>query len=380
MNIIGSSDAHQKYKSEDYFLEKEQNNVEDSESGKNVNVDQNKSSNVGRRILQEERELQKFIQEAIEQQDNILETQQIYQVFDKIIKKVLTLSVKAVVNLINGLFDMDYPLDSTITYNWTEFEDDKLRKILADTILTINGKHSYHLEAQMEKDNSIVFRVFDYGFQHANRTRIMDAQKGEYCLRFPEPIVIYLYCEGAVPDMYTLKLERDDGSLLGTYDVPVVKVQEISVEELNGRKMVILLPFHALKLRKMIKNKKPDEDIFPQLKKVIQDDIIGSIESNVELGNINPEDGLKLQMYLNALCRYLSHHHKELEEIRNMTDESFITAADIICDRYEKLVAEKDKQYQEVIAEKDKQYKEALEEKDYLIAKLQKEIEDLTRK
>lgn len=81
--------------------------------------------------------------------------EEIYQIFDKVFKKVLTLSTRAVVNLINGLFEVDYPLDSTITYNWTEFEDDSLKRILADTIITINGKYSYHLEAQMEKDNCI---------------------------------------------------------------------------------------------------------------------------------------------------------------------------------------------------------------------------------
>ena len=87
----------------------------------------------------------------------------IYQIYDKIFKKILTLSSKAVINLINGLFETDYPLDSTIHYNLTEFVDDQLKHILADTILTINNTHSYHLEAQMTKDDNIIFRVFEFG-------------------------------------------------------------------------------------------------------------------------------------------------------------------------------------------------------------------------
>ena len=97
----------------------------------------------------------------------------IYQIYDKIFKKILTLSATAVVNLINGLFDTNYPTDSTITYNWTEFEDNEIRKILADTIITINGKHSYHMEAQMTDDEDIIFRVFEYGFGHASRMFIV---------------------------------------------------------------------------------------------------------------------------------------------------------------------------------------------------------------
>ena len=80
----------------------------------------------------------------------------VYHIYDKLFKKILTLSSVAVVNLINGLFDTDYPTDSTITYNWTEFEKEDMRKILADTILTINGCHSYHMEAQMEEDETII--------------------------------------------------------------------------------------------------------------------------------------------------------------------------------------------------------------------------------
>ena len=255
---------------------------------------------------------------------------------------MITLSIKAIVNLINGLFGTDYPLDSEVTYNWTEFEDDRLRRILADTILTINGTHSYHLEAQMEKDNSIVFRVFDYGFHHASRTRVMDAEQGKYVLRFPEPVVIYLYYEGNVPDYYILTLERNDGTLMCEYKVPVVKLPEISVEELNARKMVVLLPFHVLKCRKLIKKRRITD--VSELKRIVENDIIGNINRNVELGNIEQEDAFKLKRYLKSLCRYLGKHHKELEAMRDMTDESFMTDADIICETYEKKLAEKDKE------------------------------------
>lgn len=91
----------------------------------------------------------------------------IVHIFDKVFKKILTLSAKAVINLINGLFGTTYPEDSTITYNWTEFMDTELRRTLADTIITVNGKYSYHIEAQLEKAGDIVFRVFEYGYHHA---------------------------------------------------------------------------------------------------------------------------------------------------------------------------------------------------------------------
>ncbi len=255
----------------------------------------------------------------------------IYQIFDKVFKKVITLSARSVINLINGLFDTDYPLDSTITYNWTEFEDDNLKRILADTILTINGEYSYHLEAQIEKDEDIVFRVFEYGNGHAMRNRIQE--EGKYRLQFPRPVVIYLYYSGDVPNAYTLSLEFEEGKEVYEYKVPVLKLPEITSKELSERKMAILIPFHVLKLRYALKDKNQDLD---ELQSYILDDIIDCINKNLELGNITRDDGMKLKRYLHKLCKHLGTIHKELGRIQDMTDESFMTDIDIICEEHEK--------------------------------------------
>lgn len=297
------------------------------------------------------------------------EAEQIYQIFDKTFKKILTLSTKSVINLINGLFHTDYSTDSEITYNWTEFEDDKLKKILADTIITINGRFSYHLEAQMEKDNSIVFRVFEYGFSHANRNRVLDSSNHNYILPFPRPVVIYLYYEGSVPDTYTLTLEFEEGKISYDYTVPVVKLPDMPVEELNARNMIILIPFHILKLRRMLnkESNKPVEVQISELQRIVKDDIIGSIDENLRIGNITLEDANKLKRYLLRLCDYLSTNYTELEVLRDMTDESYMTDVDIY---YEKLHALED-----AIAEKEN----ALAEKDELIAQLKVQLAQYTQ-
>ncbi len=261
----------------------------------------------------------------------------IKDIFDRLFKKCLTLSARAVINMINGLYNTDYPLDSIVSYNWTEFLDDKMKKVLADTIITINGQYSYHLEAQMSNDRTIVFRVFEYGFSHAYRTR--EVAEGSCRLRFPKPVVIYLYYEGKVPDEYTLLLEFDEGKDIYEYKVPVIKLPDISVEEINDRKMVILIPFHLLKLRYWIHNKHMTKSS-EELKKLIECDIIGSIEKNHELGNITTADEQKLKHYTLLLCEYLYRNTDSdgLEVLRDMTDHSLMTEVDILCEEYEQKI------------------------------------------
>ena len=286
-------------------------------------------------------------------------SQTIYHIYDKVFKKVLTLSSKAVINLINGLFETNYPASSIIRYNWTEFVDGELRKTLADTIITINEKHSYHLEAQMTRDETIVLRVFEYGFSHANQNSTSNETYSELC--FPEPKIIYLAPEGSIPEEYILRLNFGSQGYFD-YKVSAFLFNQISVEELNQKKMIILIPFMLLKLRSAM-SKSRSKDNLEALKYLIQHDILESIEENLKLGNITQSDARKLKRYTHKLYEQIYSHYEEMEELNEMTDESLMLDIDIIEKEHEQKLAEMDSALQEKInalKEKDN----ALKEKD----------------
>ena len=294
-------------------------------------------------------------------------TEKIPFIFDKVFKRILTLSSKAVTNLINGLFGTNYPEDSEITYNWTEFEDDTLRKTLADTILTINHSHSYHLEAQMTEDADIVFRVFEYGFHHANRTHSSDGHC--YLLNFPEPKIIYLYSETEIPEKYTLRLQFEKQQYFD-YEVSTINLQNISVEELNQRKLILFIPFQLLKMRKLLaKNRTPE--VIAQLKKLLNHDILDSISRNVTLGNISVDDALRLSKLTGHLLHHLYDDYKEVEEVCDMYDQSLILDVDLYIEEREeqrKQLA----QLSEQLSQKDEQLSQQAEEISRLKAELAK--------
>ena len=260
---------------------------------------------------------------------------EIFQIYDKAFKRILTLSEKTVINLINGLFDTNYPTDSKITYNWTEHEDKDLKRTLADSILTINGRESYHIEAQMTEDEEIVFRFIEYGFGHAykNRTFIDGGER----MVFPRPCILYLD-EGKkdkVPDEYTLTLLFEDQGEF-SYRVPLVKLQNMSIEELNEKKLIALLPFQLLKLRKKIENLRTEENL-QELHNFVMDDIINSIYKNEAVGNISYSDALDLIELTTKLYMKIYSKYKELEDLTmRMCDQSL----ELISDKYEKTVEE----------------------------------------
>jgi hypothetical protein len=86
---------------------------------------------------------------------NIPNDEQIVQIYDKIFKRILTLSSVAVINFFNGIFGKNFPPDSKLTYNWTENIKNNLEKTIADTIITVNDTEKFHAEVQINNDSTI---------------------------------------------------------------------------------------------------------------------------------------------------------------------------------------------------------------------------------
>ena len=117
--------------------------------------------------------------------------------------------------------------------------------------------------------------------------------------------------------------------------------------------MVILIPFQLLKLRKLLEKDRSEENL-DALKNLIQNDIIGSINTNLELGNITVTDAQKLRRLTHKLYDHIYSHYKEMEELNDMTDESLILDIDIIEKKHDEELLEKDNIIAKLTAENNK--------------------------
>ena len=212
------------------------------------------------------------------------------------------------------------------------------------------------MEAQMTEDEDIVFRVFEYGYYHADRNRSVsyaenilsafsaDNPISSSDLIFPEPKIIYLSSSENIPDEYTLNLHFGSQGTFA-YKVSTFKFQETSLDELNERKMIVLIPFQLLKFRSLLAKKRSPENL-EALKNLIQNDIIKNINDNLQLGNITADDARKLKSLTHRLYQHIYSHYEEMEALNDMTDESLMLDIDIIEKKHEEEIAS-------IIAEKD---------------------------
>jgi hypothetical protein len=266
------------------------------------------------------------------------------QIFDKTLKRILlSLSKGSIIAFINGMFSENFPLDSEITHNYTENIDRNLKKTVADIIMTINTKdrtRRFHLEGQISDDNTIVLRVFEYGFHDA--VRHQSTQGNRIKLSFPTPIIIFLEHTATTPSEVILELDFGES---GTFDYPVkaMKFLTYSVDELCAKNMIILLPLYLLKLRREVDNAKKRKrqrestlrQLAKDLKKLIETNILPAIVESEKAGDITHNDTFELLMLLDRLYGYLYNDIPEFKE-----EEANSMFADVLELRYDKRLAE----------------------------------------
>ena len=306
-----------------------------------------------------------------------------YDIYNRMFLRMKHLSGRPMIALINGTFGKNYPLDSTIQYSNTEFVDHKLNRILADSILIINGQDSYHMEAQMYRDYSIVLRMMEYGFHHALATMppIPTGEEDAFVseLFYPNQLIIYLdEVNKNTPDSYPVDLHFP-GSGRVRYHIPVLKFQEQSLSELLEKNMILLLPFRLLNLRKKIEKERSKENV-KELMDLYRNDIIIPINKAYEQGLLTWRDRLQLLSMARRLEKHLYTRFEEIrKEIERMKDPYLDLDIDEYDEKYEAL-ENKYKSLESQLADKDSLLADKdslLADKDSLLADKDKRILEL---
>jgi predicted transposase/invertase (TIGR01784 family) len=257
---------------------------------------------------------------------------QTQDLFDKVFKKLITSSPRGVIHLINGLFNINYPLDSPVEYLSTEFIGERLHPRRSDTMIKIGNGPIYNLEVQIKEDKEMVIRVFEYGFMRSRFTQILSREKIR--LTFPIPKIIYLEGGKKIPGVITLEMEFPDKSI-HKYKVGTFKIQEHQPEELFRDKMILLLPFCILKLRHKVKRAKTKEKL-RSLATELKDQIDELTKLTLKSGQakiLEKEDINTIQSLMERLFKELYTGYTELEGVDSMLQEEIKTYAEELEER-----------------------------------------------
>lgn len=142
---------------------------------------------------------------------------------------------------------------------------------LMDIALLVAGTDYYHIECQMQNDWQMVLRMVAYDLHLSLlHTASAEPDSEEVTIRFPRSAVIYPDRNSTLPDSLRCRILFPSQSE-HIYQVPAVRIQSHSPDEIHGKHLNLFLPYALLRLKPRLKRSSPltKEELTAFIKKII---------------------------------------------------------------------------------------------------------------
>jgi len=174
-----------------------------------------------------------------------------------------------IIPVVNEMFQKKHSKKEKITVLNNEFflnrQNGEQVERITDTNFMI-GSDRYHLECQSTADGTIMYRVFEYDSQIALQDSEM--RKDKLIVKFPSTAVLYLRHNQRTPDQMMMEI-RVPGATC-SYPVPILKVQNYTIEDIFEKDLLFLIPFHLFAYEKDFQEYESDEKRLTELTHVYE--------------------------------------------------------------------------------------------------------------
>lgn len=190
-------------------------------------------------------------------------------IYDGVFRTILNDCRKLVIPVLNEIFHETYTGSEEIQFfpneHFIDQQDEADKERITDTNFTIFGKtqKKYHIECESGlPDGKIAIRLFEYDAQIAlDEGEVMEET---LTVTFPNTAVLYLRSYKKTPDKMRYVIITPGGSV--QYDVPVMKVQTYSLDDIFEKRLLMLIPFYIFSHEKSFPEYNSDERKLEELK------------------------------------------------------------------------------------------------------------------
>ena len=192
--------------------------------------------------------------------------------YDDAFRTMLNDCSTLIIPVVNLYFNETYTGREKITFSKNEHylahSDSTEDKRVTDSSFIITRadktKKRYHIECEEQLNGSILVRIFEYDAQIALDDRTIDG--AELTVSFPHSAVMALRYAEKSPDTMKINVVTPGGQT--SYTVPIIKVQQYSLDELFEKKLLFFLPFFIFSHEKELPECNSNEAKLEQLKDV----------------------------------------------------------------------------------------------------------------
>ena len=190
-------------------------------------------------------------------------------IYDGAFRTILNDCRKLIIPVINEIFHEHYTGEEEIRFfpneHFLDQQDAADKERITDTNFQIIGRivKKYHLECESSlPDGKIAVRLFEYDAQIA----LDEGEVTEETLTvtFPNTAVMYLRAYKKTPDKMKYVIVTPGGTV--EYDVPIMKVQSYSLDEIFEKRLLMLIPFYIFSHEKSFSEYNNNEQKLEELK------------------------------------------------------------------------------------------------------------------
>lgn len=195
-------------------------------------------------------------------------------IYDGAFRTILNDCRKLIIPVINEIFGEEYTGDEKIEFlpneHFIDQQDAADKERITDTNFRITGRiiKKYHLECESSlPDGRITVRLFEYDAQIA----LDEGEVTEETLTvtFPNTAVLYLRTYKNTPDKMKYVIITPGGTV--RYDVPVMKVQNYTLDDIFEKRLLLLIPFYIFSYEKSFPEYNSSGQKLEELKSEYQD-------------------------------------------------------------------------------------------------------------
>lgn len=271
------------------------------------------------------------------------------KLWDEITKTIADRMPEQLFPLFQEAFGKVYAKGTPIRLIQTEYPkplnptQSKPTSVYSDIALLVNESDLYHLECQMANENDMVIRMIEYDFHLALHHGIQMDSPHVFTMYFPRSTVVYPEKNDKIPEYLTCRIIFPDESI-HEYNVPTIRIQNYSLEEIKEKHLTFFLPFMLLSFRPRVRSKKnpvTPEELTEYVNRLIL--ILREEYSNGNISRLEYQDYVQL---ITLAGERVFHSQQHLaKEVIKMTQPTILLPSDFyrLSEQLEKKDAELEK-------------------------------------
>lgn len=185
--------------------------------------------------------------------------------YDDVYRTLINDCRQLIIPVVNEVFQEHYAGDEPIVpapnEHFLNRQDGREIERITDSSFAIASKR-YHLECQCRPDGSMLIRMFEYDSQIALDDAVVEGYT--MTIPFPRSAVLFLRHDRNTPDCMAVTIRTEGGDV--SYKIPVIKLQEYSLEEIFRKKLLFFVPFYIFLYEKEFANMEEQEEKMARLK------------------------------------------------------------------------------------------------------------------